>query len=443
MQADAVTTWAPWSCEAEQSALGSLMLDNDVVAAVSGLLDSSAFWQPAHRTIFHAVSKLVGRGQPADPLTVFEHLRDCGIAEDCGGLEYLEQLAQSVPSAAHARRYAQIVADKAQRRALLRVQERAAAIIREAETAEHALEQLQTEFDSLKRLRAHSGPRRLGDILVDRASHWDALNSGDILPGISTGLPPLDNALGGGIKPGKVIVLAARPSIGKTSLAQSIGMTVAQHETPVLMLSQEMQAGELADRAAATLSGVDLGTLTTGQFGTDDWAAVLEASEQAAKLPFFVDDQPALSLLDIRTKAREVKRRHGLGLVVVDYLQLCATTGAADKRHHQIEQISRGIKALAKELEVSVMLLSQLKRSTEEEPELDHLKESGAIEEDADVVILLHPMGNEPDGSQLVLAKVAKNRGGRRGRIALSFHGQTQHWAPSTGNVARRGRSTR
>ena len=268
--------------------------------------------------------------------------------------------------------------------------------------------------------------------------HWQALAAGDTVPGKATGLAPLDEALGGGIKPGKVIVLAARPSVGKTSLAQAIGMHIAAGGDTALMLSQEMGGAELADRAMSSRGGVLLDHLTTGSLAPDDWTQITETVDHLRALPFYVDDQPALTLLDIRAKARDLQRRYGLSLLIVDYLQLCSSGSTQDKRHHQIEQISRGIKALAKELGVCVLLLSQLKRDAGGEPELDHLKESGSIEEDADVVILLHPMGTEEDGDLLVLAKVAKNRGGRRGRIALAFDGKTQRWAPSRSSVARR-----
>ena len=209
------------------------------------------------------------------------------------------------------------------------------------------------------------------------------------------------------------------------------------------MLSQEMQAGELVDRAVANLGSVLLDNLTTGRFANGDWEAITNASEAAGRLPFFVDDQPALTLLDIRAKARQVQQGGGLALLIVDYLQLCASMGGIERRHHQVEQVSRGMKALAKELGVCVLLLSQLSRAgAAGEPELDHLKESGAIEEDADTVVLLHPMGHEADGSLLVLAKIPKNRQGRRGRLALALHGKTQRWRSSAANVSRRSEAT-
>lgn len=429
----------PWSCEAEQSVLGSLLIDNNALGTVGALVSESSFWHPPHRTVFNTISTLIRSGKPADTVTVFDHLQTIGSAEHVGGLAYLHQLAQSVPSASNCTRYAEIVADKALRRELLSAIDTANGLVRGAGSADEALDSVQSQLASLKRLRQGSEPRAIGELMTARVAVWEALQAGEQLPGVPTGLPQLDEALGGGIKPGKVIVLAARPSVGKTSLATQILLHVGGQGTPGLMLSQEMTSGELMDRAAAHLGSIRMDRLSAGRLDQADWSRVAEISDEAARLPVFIDDQPALTLLDMRAKARQVQRKGGLGLLVVDYLQLCSSAGAADRRHHQIEQISRGIKTLAKELCVCVLLLSQLNRSGEGgEPELQHLKESGSIEEDADVVVLLHPMGNEPDGSLLVLAKVAKNRGGRRGRLALAFDGKTQRWKPSPSNVSRR-----
>jgi replicative DNA helicase len=429
--------WVPWSDVAEQSVLGSLLLDNTALGEAVRMIDAGSFWLPAHRKIFDAIARIVASGKPADVVTVFETLRDAGDDEAAGGLRYLDELAGSVPSAAHLRRYAEIVADKAVRRAVLHAAQGIAAAVCSAPTADDGLDQVLTKLAAVKRAKPGNEPQAIGHLMAARMAHWEGLEAGETAPGIPTGLRPLDQALGGGIKAGKVMVLAARPSVGKTSLATQILLHVATQGHACLMLSQEMTGGELMDRAAAHLGGVPLDRLTTGGFKDDDWSAVVDVAERTKALRVFIDDQPALSLLEIRAKARQVQRRHGLALVVVDYLQLCSSAGAADKRHHQIEQISRGMKAMAKELDVCVLLLSQLNRVSEGgEPELHHLKESGSIEEDADVAVLLHPMGNEGDGRLLVLAKVAKNRGGRRGRIALAFDGRTQRWSTSSGDVS-------
>lgn len=428
----------PWSCEAEQSVLGGLMIDPDAMLRIADRrLQPGHFYDARHREIWTAIVDLVARRQPVDIITTFERLDGAGKAADCGGLPYLNDLAQSVPSAANIGRYAEIMVEKAMRRAILAATDQAQTLARGQGDADEVLDRVASLFAGIQRSRSVNVPQRIGDLITARMGHWQSLADGDTTPGIPTGLARLDEALAGGLKPGKVIVLAARPSVGKTSLAGQIALSVAGQGHTVLMLSQEMPAGDLVDRSVANLGTVKLEHLTTGRFVDDDLKRVLAASESASRLPLFVDDQPALTVLDIRAKARQVQQRAGLALLIVDYLQLCSSTGAFDKRHHQIEQISRGMKQLSKELGVCVLLLSQLKRERDE-PELDNLKESGAIEEDADTVILLHPMGNEPDGSLLILAKIPKNRQGRRGRLALSFDGRTQRWAQSVGDVTRR-----
>lgn len=434
------SAWLPWSCEAEQSVLGGLLLDNDALTRITGLVAARSFWHAQHSAIFSAIERLVLACQPADVITVFEQLQSLGKAEDCGGLAHLNALAQSVPSAANIRRYAEIVADKALRRDILAATDSVVNLVHNAESADVALDRVQTLLAGVKRVKAGRDPKPVGELISARIDHWQAIASVDTAPDTPTGIAMLDEALGGGLKPGRVIVLAARPSVGKTSLATQILLHVGGQGQPCLMLSQEMTAGELVDRTAAHLGQIQLDRFSTGHLEDRDWPQMVEVVERAAAMPVFIDDQPALSLLDIRAKVRQVQRQAGgLALVVIDYLQLCSGAGGAEKRHHQIEQISRGIKALAKELGVCVLLLSQLNRASEGmEPELQHLKESGSIEEDADVVVLLSPFGSESDGTLLVLAQVAKNRGGRRGRFALSFNGKTQTWAPSHSSVARR-----
>lgn len=433
----------PWSCETEQAVLGALMLSPDTLVSLAETpLAAEHFFLAGHREIWTAIQGLVAQGHAIDIITVFERLQSLGKADLAGGLPYLNALAQSVPSASNVRRHAEIVREKALQRAVITAADQALAVARGPGDAAGKLDRAISLLTAVERPGAKSAPQRLAELITRRMAHWQALSDGAATPGISTGLRDLDTALAGGLKPGKVIVLAARPSVGKTSLAQQLGLTVAAGGHTVLMLSQEMPAGELVDRVAANLGGVNLERLSAGTFTTEDSGRLAAAVDEAASLPFFVDDQPALTLLDIRAKARQVQQHNGLALLIVDYLQLCASPGVADKRHHQIEQISRGLKQLAKELDICVMALSQLNRlSTQRqdgEPELADLKESGAIEEDADTVILLHPMSNLPDGCLLTLAKVAKNRGGRRGRLALAFDGRTQQWAQSEASVTRR-----
>lgn len=432
---------ATWSPEAEQSVLGALLMDPDSLLRIADRhLAPGDFFDGRHRAIFAAITEMAAKRLPVDLVTVHERLRDRGQADD-DSLVYLNALQQCVPGARNIAHHADIVADKALRRAIVAAADRACEMVREPGDGAEVADRVASLFAGLQRTGTTQAVKRLGDVMVARSAHWDALEAGRVSSGTPTGLAALDEALGGGIKPGRVIVLAARPSVGKTSLAQQIGQHLASQDQTVLMVSQEMGADDLADRAAANLGRVNLGRIATGRFEDDDWTRLTDAVEAGRALPFFIDDRPALSLLDIRARARQVHQQHGLGLIIVDYLQLCASAaGPAAHRHHQIEQISRGMKQLAKELGVCVMLLSQLKRNEQREPELEDLKESGSIEEDADVVILLYPMAQQGDGSTVVLAKIPKNRQGRRGRIALGFDGATQRWHMSTANVARAAR---
>jgi replicative DNA helicase len=436
------TTEAPvllWSPESEQSVLGCMLLDPHAIeAANDAQLAAQHFHDRRNINIFAAIITLATQHKGVDALTVFEHLRTQGQDVRCGGLEYLNALAQCVPSATNAGRYAATVVDKAMRRAIVVAAERAITVASESPSAEAAIDQVATLFASIERTRAKDAPQAIGAHVLRRLEHWEALAAGDASPGIPTGLGGLDSALNGGMRPGTVITLAARPSVGKTSLATQVAINVTQCGHGVLLLSQEMRAGDLVDRAAANLGHLNLGSVTTGKFESDDWTRITEVTDVAARLPLYIDDTPALTLLDIRAKVRQVQRTRGLALVVIDYLQLCATTGNTASRHHGIEAISRGLKTLAKEFELTVMVLSQLTReSGRDEPELHHLKESGAIEEDADVVALLHPWSDNGDGTTTVVLKIAKNRQGRRGRLALSFHGATQRWEVSNADVSR------
>lgn len=433
---------AEWSPEAEQSVLGSLLLSNACADDVFPLLQGSAFFNAAHQAIYQAIEALILANRPADVITVHEHLKRDGKDETTGGIKYLHDLSMSVLSARNARQYAEIVRSCALRRVLISSTDQALEIATRHTDPDQALDDIATLFTSLDRSAGKSEPCSLADALVERLDHWDNVARGEVTPGIATGFSMLDRALGGGLKGGRVVVVGARPSVGKTSLSQQIGIGVAMQGHGVLICSQEMPRGELVDRASANLAGVDLGAISEGKLSDEDWSKLSAAVEEVRSCPLYIDDQPSLALLDIRAKARHVRRRVGLKLVIVDYLQLCS--GSAQRgssRHHEIEGLSRGLKSLAKELDACILVLSQLSRDVAKggrEPSLADLKESGAIEEDADVAILLDPRGPLPDGTRLVAAIVAKNRQGKRGRIGLSFEGKTQRWRETSVDVSAR-----
>jgi replicative DNA helicase len=437
----------PHSMEAEQSVLGGLLLADTAWDRIGDMIDSRDFYRSEYGAIYAAIGTIIAANKPADVVTVHEELKRIGKLDElgeAGSLKGLNALAQSVPSAANIRRYAEIVREHAEHRALIAAVGVATDIAwSEDGTPAEKLDRIGTVLANLERRGMPREPRALETLLGERLEHYTALAEGETVAGIPTGIDRLDRALGGGLKPGKVVVLGARPTVGKTSLAGHIAEAVASNGHVVLFMSQEMTSGELVDRFIANATGVQLASLTSGHLAGEDWSKLSETADRLRGRPIFIDDTPALTLHQIRAKARQVRRQHGgLALVIVDYLQLCASPAATERRHHQVEAISRGMKQLAKELDVCVLLLSQLNRAStdrpDSEPEMSDLKESGAIEEDADTVLLLHPMGNEADKTLLVLLKVAKNRQGKRGRFALNFDGRLQRWRESTGNVERR-----
>lgn len=423
----------PWSAEAEQAVLGAILLDNAAVHRLADIaITAESFYNVGHGRIWVATTALVAAGKPADVLTVAEALGEA--SEVCGGMSYLHDLAMSVPSAANLRHYASIVVEKAQRRALVVAGDEVQAVAQGPGEPAALLDAAQSILTNLQRRDARSQPVSLLEAIAARTERWEAMGKGDVAPGMRTRIPALDICLGGGLQRGRVVVIAARPSIGKTSLGVQIGLNVAGDQHRVLVLSQEMPRGDLIDRITANLGWVSLELLATG-IPPDDretWGRIVDATERAREMPLEIDDQPALSLLAIRAKAQMVKAQRGLDVLLLDYLQLCAATDRKASRHHQIEEISRGLKTLAKELDICVIVLSQINRDVakaDREPTLADLKESGAIEEDADVVLLLHPKRDLQDGAQLLAGILAKNRQGKKGRVALRFEGAYQRWA--------------
>jgi replicative DNA helicase len=431
------------AAEAEQSLLGAMLLDAPATLArveETGLT-AEDFQHPHHGELWRLMVNMAGRRLPVDVITTFEALRDAGRAQACGGLAYLNALAQSVPSTRNVGRYAALVREKATRRRIAQTAQEAQELAQDATIPPNELnERIGAMFAMLAQASTKGAPRLARELVAERLVYLDDLASGKVPAGVSTGLPRLNGALGGGLKPGKLIVLAARPSVGKTSLAGQIALAVAGAGGPVLVLSQEMQAGELIDRCLSNLGGVGMRELASGRFKDDDYTRLVEGADQLARLPLHIDDTPALKLADVSNKARLVRQREGrLALLVVDYLQLMSGTSGKDNRNAQVEEISRGLKALAKELDCPVLALSQLNRRAVErgEPDLSDLRDSGAVEQDADTVMLLHPLQELEGGRWLVVGILAKNRQGRRGRLALEFNGAVQRWSESDADVSR------
>jgi replicative DNA helicase len=432
----------PHSIEAEHSVLGSLLIDAAAFDRVGDLLTADSFYRFEHRIVFGAIAELVASNREPDVIAVFERLQVARKDGDAGGIAYLNALAQSVPTAAGARRYAEIVRDKALHRAVIAAADEAAEVSWGNDAPTVKLDSILTVFDKLQRDQVLHKPRAVADLADARLAHYDQLACGQVLPGKPTGLRDLDAALNGGLQDGRVYVLAARPSVGKTALAMQVGLHRASAGDGVLLLSQEMPAEECTDRAIANLGGVDYGRMQRGQMNDIDWSCASAAAEELKRLPLWIDDQPALKLADIRGKAMSL-RRQGLRLLIVDYLQLCSGSnpGRGSTRNGELEEICRGLKTLAKQLRLPVLLLSQLSREVEkrssQEPTLADLRDSGAIEQDADCVLFLWTVRTWSD-RRIVGLKVGKNRQGRNdARIPLEFFGDVQRWTDSTADISK------
>ncbi|RTL40547.1 MAG: replicative DNA helicase [Burkholderiales bacterium] len=432
----------PWSCEAEQSVLGALLVDNAAYDRAADLLRRQDFFDTRHGDIWDAISRLVLAMKPADVVTVFDALPEAK-REEIGGLAYLGQLAACVPSAANLRRYAEIVRERAMQRALMQTADEALEVARGEGSFEEKSDRIGSLFATVRETGQRSKPLFVGDLMAQRVDHYNALAQGTVTPGISTGIPGLDEALGGGMWPGKVIVLAARPGVGKTSLAQQILLHGAEAGHTGLLLSQEMERTELVDRAVANLGSIGYSRLLNGKLSNPEWQRLGPAVDRLAALPFAIDDQAALTLHDIRTKAFAIK---GLRLLAIDYVQLCAAPKGAPRNHTRndvLTEISRGIKALAKDLGLTVLLLSQLNRDVEKrsspEPTLADLRESGAIEQDADVIAFLWRV-REYESHRLIACSLPKNRQAKPGaKLGLDFEGHYQRWRDSAEKVGHTG----
>ncbi|MCZ2292422.1 MAG: replicative DNA helicase [Burkholderiales bacterium] len=427
----------PHSVEAEQSVLGGLLLDNLAWDRAADLLGESDFYRYEHKQIFAAIAALVNAGKPADVITVFEQLQALSKADDCGGLAYLNALAQSVPSAANLRRYAEIVRERAILRKLIAASDEIAtsafnpqgrAVTQILDEAEGRIFKIGEEGS--RQRQGMFGMDQLVVALLDRVNELHD-NGAEEVTGVRTGFYDLDR-MTAGLQKGDLIVLAARPSMGKTAFALNIAEHVAVQEgLPVLVFSMEMGAAQLALRMVGSLGRIDQSGLRTGRLSSEDWERLATAVDRLRNVQLFIDETPALTSAELRARARRMARQFGtLGLIVVDYLQLMSGSGSGsdENRATEIGEISRGLKALAKELQCPVIALSQLNRSVEsrndKRPMMSDLRESGAIEQDADVIIFIYrddyynKDSKEPGVAEIV---IGKQRNGPVGTIKLSF----------------------
>lgn len=437
----------PHSVEAEQSVLGGLMLNNAAWEQVADLIVEQDFYRRDHQLIFRAVAHLMEQSQPVDVITLAEWHDKRGELDQVGEIAYLNQLARNTPSAANITAYADIVRERSILRQLIAVGNTISSMAFKPEgmTKEDLLDMAERHVFEIaeKGAKRGSGFVQVKDVLSKVVDRIDTLFEQDsAITGLPTGFVDLDDQTSG-LQPADLVIVAGRPSMGKTTFAMNLAEHAIIHsKQPVAVFSMEMPADSLAMRMLSSLGRIDQHRLRTGRLNDDDWPRLTSAIGMLNEAPLFIDDTPALSPTELRARARRLKREHGLGLIVIDYLQLMQGSGkSSENRATEISEISRSLKALAKELDVPLIALSQLNRSLEQRPNkrpvMSDLRESGAIEQDADVIIFIYrdEVYNEdsPDKGKAEII-IGKQRNGPIGTVALTFQGKYtrfENFAPS------------
>ncbi|MEX0917031.1 MAG: replicative DNA helicase [Candidatus Paceibacterota bacterium] len=422
----------PQNIESEKALLGAIMLKQDAMHEVNDIVTAESFYAEKHRLIFESMLDLFSRSEPIDLLSVSSRLKAKKQLERVGGNAYLTELVNTTPAIGNMKYYAELVQKTATLRNLIEAANYIAELgYQESEDVEELLDKAEKRvYEVTNAPSLH----KFVDLRNTLGEAWERLDhlhkSKDELRGVHTGFKELDNLLAG-FQKSDLIILAARPSMGKTSLALDIArQTASQYQTPVGIFSLEMSSQQLVDRMLASESRVDAWKLRTGKLSTDqEFDALREALDKLSTAPIYIDDQPASNILTMRSVARRLKREHGLGLLIVDYLQLMAPTNsrASDSLVQQVTEISRSLKTMARELDVPVLALSQLSRAVEQRrgrPRLSDLRDSGSIEQDADVVMFIHrddKMNENSDKPNIAEILVEKHRNGPTGRVELYF----------------------
>lgn len=429
----------PNSVEAEQSVIGGLLLDNQAWDRIGDVIRADDFYRYDHRVIFEHIAKLIDSSRPADVVTVYEALQSSGKAQEVGGIAYLNTLATNTPSAANIRRYSEIVRDRAVLRRLITISDDicTAALNPQGKDTKAILDEAESKIFKI----AEEGARGAGGFqelqpvlgkLVERIDELYHRDSSSDITGISTGFADLDGRTSG-LQPGDLIIVAGRPSMGKTAFSLNIGEHVAVEEGhAVAVFSMEMGATQLAMRLLGSVGRLDQHRLRTGRLNDEDWPRLTHAVEKMQNAQLFIDETPALSPMEVRARCRRLARQCGqLGLVIIDYLQLMGSSSPGENRATEISEISRSLKGLAKELNCPVIALSQLNRSLEQRPNkrpvMSDLRESGAIEQDADVILFIYrDEVYNPDSPDKGTAEIiiGKQRNGPIGTIRVTFLGQ-------------------
>ncbi len=429
----------PHSIEAEQSVLGGLLLDNAAYDQIADFLSENDFYRFDHRLIYQHISNLIASAKPADVITVYESLSSIGKADEVGGLSYINALAQNTPSTANIRHYAQIVRDRSVLRKLITVSDEisSSAFNSKGKEVKKILDEAEAQIFSIaetgsRGTQGFQGIHSLSEQVVARVQDLFSRENKNDVTGIPTGFIDLDRKTSG-LQPGDLIIVAGRPSMGKTAFSLNIGENVAiENGLPVAVFSMEMSGVQLATRIIGSVGRLDQQKLRTGQFSEEDWHKLSDAVERIKDAQLHIDETPALTIDGLRSRARRLARQCGqLGLVIVDYLQLMSANGVGENRATEIGEISRGLKALAKELSCPVIALSQLNRELEKRPDkrpkMADLRESGSIEQDADLILFIYrdEVYNENSADKgIAEIIIAKQRNGPIGDVRLTFRGQ-------------------
>ena len=422
----------PQNLDAEMSLLGAVLIDEETLADISEHVKPDDFYDKRHGIIYGGMMRLYEKHRPVDLLTLTEELKRKKELDTIGGSAYLTDLTNYVPTAAHAEAYAELVAQKAVRRRLIKASGEISELGFDEEfTTQELLEKAEAELFSVSDQSLKQDLVKLESILTESFDRLEELhrNKGS-LRGVRTGYRDLDN-MTAGLQRSDLIILAARPAMGKTTLVTNLAYNVATiAKQPVLFFSLEMSKEQLVDRMLADASGVDAWNIRTGNLSDEDFSKLSDAMGEMAEAPIFIDDTPGVSVLEMRTKARRVAHEQPLGLIIVDYLQLMQGSGRSDgNRVQEVSEISRGLKLIARELNVPVIALSQLSRSVESRspqiPQLADLRESGSIEQDADIVMFIYReayYNPETERENITDLIIAKHRNGPTGKVELYFH---------------------
>lgn len=423
----------PHDDEAEKSVLGAILIDSSAINLVAEFLKAEHFYQPEHQQIYLAMLTLFEKQQPIDVVTMQDELKSEGTLKKIGGKSYLSDLINTVPTSAYVEHYGRIVKDHYTKRKLIELSSRLVEkSFAEKSDVRKLLDEAEVEIFSLSQQHLHQDFVELKEVLAESFERLEEfVKKGSHLRGLPTGFTDIDNKLAG-MQNSNLLVLAARPGIGKTTLALNIALHVATREKkPVGFFSLEMSKEELVDRLLVGQADIDAWRLKTGKLSDDDYKKLTEAMGELSEAPIFIDDTPGATILEMRTKARKLKVEKDIKFIVVDYLQLASAGRFYDNRVQEVSFVSQGLKNLARELRIPVLAISQLSRAVEQrgtkKPQLADLRESGAIEQDADVVMFLYYEEESEDildqSKRLIKLYIAKHRNGPTGELELMFRG--------------------